>query len=113
MENGFGAPSAFLSGDLFPTLTRLSFDEIVAVLRFGGEVDGCGFRVEYALMSVIVLALARPHLLHLSASYTAFIPYIRGECGAGRKNRTSLFFPAPSFYYLCYTKIEAVRNKNI
>lgn len=98
---------------LFPLSIGLSFDEIVAVLRFGGEVDGCGFRVEYALMSVIVLALARPHLLHLSASYTAFIPYIRRECGAGRKNRTSLFFPAPSFYYLCYTKIEAVRNKNI
>lgn len=46
MENGFGAPSAFLSGDLFPTLTRISFDEHDVIIRFDEEVDGMKFRVE-------------------------------------------------------------------
>ena len=55
MENGFGAPSAFLSGDLFPTLTRISFGEHDVIIRFDEEVDGMKFRVEvYTKISVIV-----------------------------------------------------------
>ena len=49
------SPSALLSGDSFPTLTRISFDEHDVIIRFDEEVDGMKFRVEvYTKISVIV-----------------------------------------------------------
>ena len=90
MENGFGAPSAFLSGDLFPTLTRISFDEHDVIIRFDKEVDGMKFRVEvYTKISVIVFG--RSCLLFLALILYSLY-FIKRECCTGRKNRASFFF---------------------
>ena len=94
MENGFGAPSAFLSGDLFPTLTRISFDEHDVIIRFDEEVDGMKFRVEvYTKISVIVFG--RSCLLFWRLSFIHYTLYEENVAPAEKIGQ--VFFLSPPF----------------